>query len=151
LNFQLAIVQGVTGRKEAAMVRIGFLLIALWSVPAVAQSQAAAPSYGFGSGKCSSYLSDVKQRGETAKALYFSWAQGFITATNGLLQKSNLPAITNFTAKIANPAQQELLDQLCKAEPDMDFSAAVIQLLDKLRIAEGLEPILQRPNDTKRQ
>ena len=133
------------------MVRIGPLLLILWSVPALAQSEAPAPSYGFGSGKCSSYLSDVKQRGEVAKALYFSWAQGFITATNGLLQKAKLPAITNFTAKIANPAQQALLDQLCKAAPDKDFSAAVIELLDKLRIAEGLEPMLQRPSDTKPQ
>ncbi len=133
------------------MVRIGCLLLMLWSAAAHAQVQPPAPSYGSGSGKCSAYLSDVRQRGDAAKALYFSWAQGFITATNGLMQKANLPAVTNLTKNIADVAQQALLDELCEAEPDKDFSGAVLQLLDRIRVAEGLDPILQRPTDTKPQ
>ena len=137
--------------REAKMFRLACLVLILLSLPARAQVQAPAPSYGFGSGKCSAYLSDVRQRGDVAKALYFSWAQGFITATNGLMQKASVPAVTDFTAKMANPAQQALLDELCKAEPDKDFSGAVLQLLDKIRVAQGLDPILQRPTETKPQ
>lgn len=120
------------------MLRMVWAVMALWIVPANAQ----APSYGFGSGKCSTYLSDVKERGDVARAQYFSWAQGFLTATNGIMLKSGVPTITDFTAKIANPAQQIFLDERCKAEPDMDFSAVVLELLDRLRVAEGLKPIL---------
>jgi hypothetical protein len=127
------------------MIRMACFVLALLIVPAKAQ----APSYGFGSGKCSAYLSDITQRGEVARALYFSWAQGFLSATNGLMLKSGVPTITNFTAKIANTEQQTYLDERCKAEPDKDFAAAVLELLDRLRVAEGLNPILATPLNSK--
>jgi hypothetical protein len=101
------------------------------------------PSYGFGTGKCAAYISDVKQRGDMARALYFSWAQGFITATNALMQKIDVPIVPNFTAKIPRETQQKLLDELCQAKPDQEFSKAALELLDKLRVADGLQPVLK--------
>jgi hypothetical protein len=44
-------------------------------------------------------------------------------------------------AKISNEDQQKLLDNICRAKPEQEFSRAVMQLLDKIREAEGLPPI----------
>jgi hypothetical protein len=70
--------------------------------------------------------------------MYYSWAQGFISAANALLH-TEYPMVTNLTAKIGNDEQQRLLDSLCRAE--QDFSRAAMQLLDKIRAADNLQPI----------
>jgi hypothetical protein len=112
------------------------------STPAAAQSP---PVYGFGATPCSTFLTDLRVHGETARAMYYSWAQGFITASNALLHGSadGLSMVTNLTSKISEDRQQALLEDLCRAKPEQDFSRAAMQLLDKIRLAEGLEPILK--------
>jgi hypothetical protein len=32
---------------------------------------------------------------------------------------------------------------LCRAKPEQDFSRAVMQLLDKIRLAESFQPVLK--------
>ena len=102
----------------------------------------APPSYGFGATSCSAFLSDVRLRGDQGRAFYYSWAQGFITAANALLN-TEYPMVKNLTAKIGNDEQQKTLDSICRAKPEQDFSRAAMQLLDKIREAEGLQPILK--------
>jgi hypothetical protein len=75
--------------------------------------------------------------------MYYSWAQGFITSANALLNNADFPMVTNLTAKISNDEQQKILDNLCRAKPEQDFSRAAMQLLDKIRLSEGLQPILK--------
>ncbi len=118
------------------------ILGAVLSTPARAQSP---PVYGFGATSCSAFLADLRVHGETARAMYYSWAQGFITASNALLHQSadGLSMVTNLTSKITEDKQQALLEDLCRAKPEQDFSRAAMQLLDKIRLAEGLEPILK--------
>jgi hypothetical protein len=102
----------------------------------------APPSYGFGAAPCSTFLSDSRLRGDQGRAFYYSWAQGFITAANALLN-TEYPMVKNLTAKISNDEQQKILDSICRAKPEQDFSRAVMQLLDKIREAEDLQPILK--------
>jgi hypothetical protein len=77
--------------------------------------------------------------------MYYSWAQGFITASNALLNQSadGLSIVTNPTSKLRDDKQQALLETLCSAKPEQDFSRATMQLLDKIRQANGLESILK--------
>jgi len=44
--------------------------------------------------------------------MYYSWAQGFITASNALLHQSadGLSMVTNLTSKITEDKQQALLE-----------------------------------------
>ena len=63
-----------------------------------------------------------------------------ISAANTLLH-TEYPMVTNLTAKIGNDEQQRLLDSLCRAKPEQDFSRAGMQLLDKIRAADNLQPI----------
>jgi hypothetical protein len=72
----------------------------------------------------------------------YLWAQGFITAANALLN-TEYPMVKNLTAKISNDEQQKTLDSICRAKPEQDFSRAAMQLLDMIREAEGLQPILK--------
>jgi hypothetical protein len=108
----------------------------------VAQS-AQLPVYGVGATQCSTFLSDLQTRETQRNALYFSWAEGFITASNALLNSSEYPPIKNLTSKIDLDAQQRLLVELCTAKPSQDFSRAAMELLDRLREAEGLKPVLR--------
>jgi hypothetical protein len=101
------------------------------------------PVYGFGSTTCAMFVSDVRRRGEQARALYFSWAQGFISAANALAHSPDYPMVRNLTAKIGLEAQQRSLEQICEAKPDQEFSRAVMELLDRIREAEGLKPLLR--------
>ena len=101
------------------------------------------PTYGFGSVPCSTFVSDIRLRGDQGRAFYYSWAQGFITAANALLSTDEYPMVKNLTAKISNDEQQGMLESLCRARPEQDFSRATMQLLDKIRAAEGLQPILK--------
>jgi hypothetical protein len=100
------------------------------------------PSYGFGAGPCSTYLSDLRLRGEQGRVLYYSWAQGFITAANALLSTEH-PMVKTLTATISDDEQQKVLDSMCRSKPEQDFSRAAMQLLDKIREADGLQPILK--------
>lgn len=99
------------------------------------------PEYGVGSVSCATYQSDYLAKGYTAKALYFSWSQGFITASNALL--SGVGMVSDLKGKISPEQQQKLLDDICRSNPQMEFSRASMKLLDKLREAEGLTPLLQ--------
>jgi hypothetical protein len=50
--------------------------------------------------------------------------------------------IGNLTSKIDLDGQQRLLVELCIAKPSQDFSRAAMELLDRLRKADGLNPVL---------
>jgi hypothetical protein len=113
------------------------LLLALLCSPANADPP---PAYGVGAASCSKFLSDVVLHGDHGRALYYSWAQGFITATNALLSSDESTTVKNLRAKMADDEQQWLLDTLCRAHPEQGFSRAAMQLLDKIREAEGLRP-----------
>ena len=121
---------------------VAMILSTMLSTQATAQSP---PVYGFGATSCSTFLSDVQAHGETARIMYYSWAQGFITASNALLHQSadRLSMVTNLTSKLSDDKQQALLATLCSAKPEQDFSRAAMQLLDKIRQADGLESILK--------
>jgi hypothetical protein len=121
---------------KRGLLTIIFLL--LLELPVTAQIP---PVYGFGATKCSSYLSDLRLRGDSARQLYYSWTQGFLSAANALLQGAGM--VADLTAKINQEDQQRLLEALCRVKADQDFSRAAMQLLDKIRTAEGLEPILK--------
>jgi hypothetical protein len=108
----------------------------------VSAQEVGAPAYGFGSAKCSAFLGDVQRRGEMAEAIYFSWAQGFITAVNAV--SGNRGMIRNFTSKVTRVEQQALLKTFCQKNPDQSFSSAVFALVDHLRAAEGLKPLLSQ-------
>jgi hypothetical protein len=130
------------GSRTPPMTRV-FALAVFLSVAWSSNAQTTPPpGYGFGSSKWSVYLHDVQQRGEMAKALYFSWAQGFITAATALLSEQGM--VPNFTRKINIDQQQDILRALCQSAPNQDFSRAAMQLLDRLRTAEGLQPILRQ-------
>ncbi len=118
------------------------ILSAMLSTQAAAQSP---PVYGVGATSCSTFLADLRVHGETARAIYYSWAQGFITASNALLNQSadRLSMVMNLTSSLTDDKQQALLETLCLTKPEQDFSRAAMQLLDKIRLAEGLEPILK--------
>jgi hypothetical protein len=124
--------------------RFGFAvcLFLIGCVFASAQN-AQPPVYGFGAASCSTYLSEIKMRGEQAKALYFSWAQGFISAANALTNSPEYPLVPNLTSKIGLDAQGVALVQLCSEKPNQEFSRAVMELLDRIREAEGLRPLLR--------
>src|SRR5260370_11223535 len=109
----------------------------IWCSPCSAQKP---PSYGFGAAPCSTFLSDIRLHGDQGRTMYYSWAQGFISAANALFH-TEYPMVTNLTAKIGNDEQQRLLDSLCRAKPEQDFSRAAMQLLDKIRAADNLQPI----------
>jgi hypothetical protein len=109
---------------------VAMILSAMLSTQATAQSP---PVYGFGAASCSTFLTDSREHGETARAMYYSWAQGFITASNALLHQSadRSSMVTNLTSKLSDDKQQALLETLCLAKPEQDFSRAAMQLLDK--------------------
>jgi hypothetical protein len=85
---------------------------------------------------------DNLTKGDTSRALYYSWSQGFITAANALLSGSE-GMVSDLKGKISPEQQQKLLDDICRSNPQMEFSRASMKLLDKLREAEGLGPLLQ--------
>jgi hypothetical protein len=116
------------------------LLLALLCNPSKADPP---PAYGLGAAPCSKFLSDVALHGDQGRAFYYSWAQGFITATNALLSSDEYAMVMNLRAKMADDEQQWLLDTLCRAHPEQDFSRAAMQLLDKIRQAEGLRPLMK--------
>jgi hypothetical protein len=101
-----------------------------------AQSVQPPPVYGFGSATCATFLADVRLRGDQARALYFS-AQGFISAANALLQSVDYPMVRNLTAKLGLDAQQRTIGQMCEANPNQEFSRAVMELLDRIREADA--------------
>ena len=103
-------------------------------------AQTPPPVYGFGASQCATFLNDIRLHPE-AKAFYFSWAQGFISAANALLPGGGVP---NLTASLNEDAQQSALVDICKQNPGEDFSRASIQLLDRIRISGGLKPILNQ-------
>jgi hypothetical protein len=118
------------------LLAIVFLLS--FGLPAQAQMP---PVYGFGATQCSTYLNDLRLRGDSARQPYYSWTQGFISAANALLQDTGM--VADLTAKINQDDQQKILEALCRVKPDQEFSRAAMQLLDKIRTAEGLQPILR--------
>jgi hypothetical protein len=104
-------------------------------------AQTPPPMYGFGASQCATFLNDIRLHPE-AKALYFSWAQGFISSANALLPGAGV--VPNLTASLNEDAQQSALVDICKQNPGEDFSRASIQLLDRIRISGGLKPILNQ-------
>jgi hypothetical protein len=128
-------------RMFVSWIGAGFLFMSA-CVSAGAQNRAP-PVYGFGSASCSTYLSDIRLRGEQAKAIYFSWAQGFISAANALSQSPEYPFVPDLTSKMGLDAQGSALVQLCTEKPNQQFSCAVMELLDRIREAEGLKPLLR--------
>jgi hypothetical protein len=90
------------------------------------------------------HTSQILERGESkARAFYFSWAQGFISAANALSHSPEYPFVPNLTSKMGLDAQGSALFQLCTEKPNQDFSRAVMELLDRIREAEGLKPLLR--------
>jgi hypothetical protein len=83
------------------------------------------PVYGFGAERCSTYLSDIRARGEA------------------LSHSPEYPLVQNLTSKIGLDAQGSALVQICTEKPNQEFSRAVMELLDRIREAEGLKPLLR--------
>jgi hypothetical protein len=127
----------------ATAARIILLALMLLVATAAITQPSSPPVYGVGSLSCPTFISDVQRRGEQARALYFSWVQGFISAANALLQSPDYPMVTNLTGKIGLDAQQRTLGEICEAKPNQDFSRAAMELLDRIRSADGLKPLLR--------
>jgi hypothetical protein len=123
--------------------RFGFAACLFLGASVSTSAQNVPPVYGFGAASCSTYLSDIKTKGDQAKALYFSWAQGFITAANALSHSPEHPLVQNLTSKIGLDAQSGALVQICTEKPSQEFSRAAMELLDRIREAEGLKPLLR--------
>jgi hypothetical protein len=64
--------------------------------------------------------------------------QRAFTPVGGPLKRGN-----ESESKLSDDKQQSLLETLCLAKPEQDFSRAAMQLLDKIRQADGLESILK--------
>jgi hypothetical protein len=116
------------------LITISLLLVA---IPVSAQ----VPTYGFGSAKCEIFLRDIKLRGDVGEGMYFSWAQGFVTAANMMSYVMRKDAVKNFTAKFDRVQQQTFLREECQKNPSQEFVTVVWKLLDKLREADGLVPL----------
>jgi len=112
---------------------------AVGNTPAAAQP--VPPVYGFGAASCAQFLADIAGHDDAAKNNYFSWSQGFITAANALMARE-VGMVASLPGKVPIYDQQGFLIQLCNGHRDMDYSCASMKLLDKLRSAEGLLPIL---------
>jgi uncharacterized protein YkwD len=88
------------------------------------------------------YLEEVRRRGDLAQQLYFTWAQGFISATNALLNTGVTPATTLTPPGFSPEQQQAELSRLCSVSRDEDFSKAAVELLDQIRVRQGLPKLL---------
>jgi hypothetical protein len=98
------------------------------------------PVYGLGTSPCSQYSADVRLRGDIMRLAYFSWAQGFISASNALLSQ-NEGLVGNLRS--TDPSDQSLwIEKYCNGHPQEEFSRAAMKLLDYLRQKEGLKPLL---------
>lgn len=134
------ICQGVVqAARDIAILSICFMFIFIASP---AYTQLAVPlAYDIEVGKCSTFISDTKARGDVGKALYFSWAQGFLTGTNDFLSV-DLRA-KNLHSKITKTEQEAYLLSACEKNPEADFSRVAFQLLELIRASDRLTPLLR--------
>jgi hypothetical protein len=51
--------------------------------------------------------------------------------------------VRNLTARLGVEAQQRTIGQICEANPSQEFARATMELLDRIREAEGLKPLLR--------
>lgn len=105
------------------------------SLPALAGSGPPPKSFdeaGAGVISCVKFNHDVNDRniGAIAGTSYFSWAQGFLTATN-LFRASNGTDTLNL-AGWGVEAQMNRMKSYCRAHPTDKFLDAVTDLLDAL-------------------
>jgi hypothetical protein len=78
------------------------------------------PSYGFGAAPCSTFLLDSHRQGDQARFLYYSWAQGFITAANALLSTEHA-MVKNLMQKSAMKTNKNCWTTFAGLSPSRSF------------------------------
>jgi hypothetical protein len=90
---------------------------------------------GPGTATCAEFGRSFKQTPELTEAMYYSWAQGFMSASNLALLLSKQP-VHDF-AKLSIKAGQSYLRGYCDKHPLLPFELGVEELLKTV----PLEPI----------
>ncbi|HEY2070659.1 MAG TPA: hypothetical protein VGG48_13970 [Rhizomicrobium sp.] len=102
-------------------VAAGFLLSC-----AASASGASYAEMGYGSHGCTQFLSDVASPSTVTETIYFSWAQGYMSALNYSLLARN-ESTRNLNAEPV-AAQEKFVRDYCGAHPDEGYDAAVAGL-----------------------
>ena len=67
---------------------VAFIILLVTTLSAAAAERQEAVVIGVGASTCAEFAQDYKRDPATAMAVYFSWTQGFMSASN-FLKKSN--------------------------------------------------------------
>ena len=73
------------------------------------------------------------------EAFYFSWGQGWMSATNMLLTVSGDSSLATDLAAVGIEDQMLYIRAYCEDNPFKYYEAAVIDLYNSMRTAQGLE------------
>lgn len=114
------------------MKRIVIICLVSFLASGVALGREPSPLVGAGALKCGKFASANADRLGGAEALYFSWAQGFMTAVNHDTSTSN--AINGFR-DLRNA--EDIMGKLriyCRAKPLASFMEAVVETMATLPI-----------------
>jgi hypothetical protein len=90
---------------------------------------------GPGTASCAEFARSFRETPELTEAMYYSWAQGFMSASNLTLLLSKQP-IHNF-AKLSVKGGQSFLRNYCDKHPLVPYELGVEELLKTI----PLEPI----------
>ena len=89
---------------------------------------------GRGGAACSFFLQESSSN-HTWGFVYYSWAEGYMSAINVRNTNSNSD-INLSVASLQGPQQLEFLKDYCKKNPDQTFAIAVMNLYSELRLRQ---------------
>ncbi len=118
-------------------IRMRYLIIIAVGLLIATNSNASETVAGAGVNSCGKFLADIETGGEVLSAVYFSWAQGYLTGLNTKYSLGRRSA-----AELPDRAEIEFWIRIyCEDNPLDQYLMAATRLWASLRATQGLDPI----------